>query len=210
VAKLHIVELNLAPAQYLAGWNPQAGKLFLPVLSEARGGDDVAARVGILGQHIRATVLGSVALVRRVGRPTLPPGVELALDAWSLPAARFLALAARGEPIEFRERGPRYVVTRALRARRDGGAEQAATTLNVSQGGCALAWAGLLPEPGDVLTVKVGDGLLAPTARTVVCWTAAGEPRQRALGLRLVGQGRAARAWRAMAEEAVRSGAPVI
>jgi hypothetical protein len=209
VAKLHSVELNLAPAQYLAGWNPQAGKLFLPALSDARGGDEVAARVGILGQGIRATVFGAVALVRRFGRPSLPTGVELVLDAMSLPAARFLALAARGEPIEFRERAPRYVVTRPLRVRRDRGEEQPATTLNVSQGGCALAWAGPFPDVGEVLAVKLGDGLLAPTARAVVCWTAPGPPQQRSVGLRLVGEGRAARAWRAMAEEAARSEAPV-
>ena len=207
MAKLHSVELNLAPAQYLAGWSPESGKLFLPVLSEARGGDEVAARVGILGQGIRATVFGAVALVRRVGRPSLPPGVELALDATSLPAARFLALAARGEPIEFREREPRYVVTRPLRVRGERGEERSATTLNVSQGGGALAWAGPLPGVGEVLAVKLGDGLLAPTARAVVCW-AAGAPPQGAVGLRLVGEGRAARAWRAMAEDAARSGGP--
>jgi len=207
VAKLHSIELNLAPAQYLAGWNPESGKLFLPALSDARSGDEVAARVGILGQGIRATVFGAVALVRRFGRPSLPPGVELVLDATSLPAARFLALAARGEPIEFREREPRHVATRPLRVRGERGEARSATTLNVSQGGCALAWAGPLPGVGEVLAVKLGDGLLAPTARAVVCW-AAGVPPQGAVGLRLVGEGRAARAWRAMAEDVARSGGP--
>lgn len=207
MGKLHSVELKLGPDHYLAGWKPDAGTLFLPVLSGARGGDEVAARIGILGHGIRATVFGAVALVRRVGRPSMPPGVELALDQMSLPAARFLALAARGQPIEFRERPPRWVAARALRFRREAAEPQEASTLNLSAGGCAVAWPGPLPAVGEVLRVKLGRGLLAPTARAVVCWTAPDEPSPRQIGLRLAGKGRAARAWRAMADEAARAGA---
>jgi len=70
------VALNLEPGQFLSGWRPEAGTLFLPTLSEARVGDDVAVRIGIFGQTIRATLLGSIGLVRRVGRPSLPPGAR--------------------------------------------------------------------------------------------------------------------------------------
>src|SRR5512141_2197229 len=94
--KLHSVALNLEGTQFLSGWRPEAGAIFVPALSEARVGDDVAVRLGILGQSIRATVFGTVAMVRRVGRPSLPPGIELLVDRASLPAARFLAMAARG------------------------------------------------------------------------------------------------------------------
>src|SRR5512137_1457768 len=109
---MHSAALNLEPAQYLSGWRAEAGSLFLPALSESRVGDQVAVRVGLYGQPIRATVFGKVAMVRRMGRPSIPPGIELYLDRASLPAARFLAMVARGEPVQFRERAPRYAVSR--------------------------------------------------------------------------------------------------
>src|SRR5512144_2159140 len=96
---LQSVAVNLEPGQFLSGWRAETKSLFLPVLSDSRVGDEVAVRIGIFGQAIRATVFGKVSLVRRVGRPSLPPGVELSLDRVSLPAARFLATAARGEAV---------------------------------------------------------------------------------------------------------------
>lgn len=204
--KLHSVALNLEPAQLLAGWRPEASTLFLPVLSEGRVGDEVAVRVGLFGQPIRATVFGAIALVRRVGRPTLPPGVELTLDPASLPAARFLAAAARGEKLSFRERAPRWLVTRTLTVGCEGG-EQEATTLNVSEGGCAFAWEGTLPQVGEVVTVKLGESMFAATARAVVCWNALGGAEPRAVGLRILPEGRAGKAWKALAAAAARSGA---
>ncbi len=62
-------------------------------------GDEVAVRVGIYGHAIRATLFGKIAMVRRMGRPALPPGVELHLEKNSLAAGGFLAAAARGEPV---------------------------------------------------------------------------------------------------------------
>jgi hypothetical protein len=205
--KLHSVALNLEPGQFLAGWRAEAGALFLPTLSEARVGDDVAVRVGIYGQTIRATVLGSIALVRRMGRPSLPPGVELALDKASLPAATFLAAAARGEKVTFRERAPRYVVARPVRVVRDG-LEVQTTALNLSEGGLAVSWTGPLPMVGEVLQLRLGRSFLAPSARAVVCWNSVGGDVPRSAGLRVVAGGRAARAWRRVAQEAARSGAP--
>jgi len=55
---VHSVSVNLEPSQFLSGWRPESGAIFLPVLSEARVGDEVAARIGVLGQTIRATVFG--------------------------------------------------------------------------------------------------------------------------------------------------------
>ena len=48
--KLHSLALNLEAAQYLAGWRPESGTLFVPALSEGRVHDDVAVRIGIFGQ----------------------------------------------------------------------------------------------------------------------------------------------------------------
>jgi hypothetical protein len=205
--KLHSLALNLEPGQFLAGWRPEAGTLFLPTLSEARVGDDVAVRIGIYGQTIRATVLGSIGLVRRVGRPSLPPGVELSLDKGSLPAANFLATAARGDKVTFRERAPRFVAERRIRLFRDG-LEVPASTLNISEGGCAVGWSGPLPMVGEVLALKLGTTFLAPRARAVVCWNSLGGEVARAAGLRVLADGRAARAWKGVALAAARSGAP--
>jgi len=200
------VFVNLEGGQFLGGWRPETGVLFLPALSESRVGEVVAVRVGIYGQAIRATLFGKVALVRRVGRPALPPGVELSLDKASLPAAGFLAAAARGEPVTFRERSPRYAVERRLSAGH-GHEQLETTTLNVSEGGCALRWAGPLPLVGDMVSFRMGDGLFAPTARAVVCWNQPGGAVERSVGLRVIGEGRAGKAWRALVVEAIQSGA---
>ncbi len=203
---MHSVFVNLDAAQYLAGWRPEAGSLFLPTLSESRVGAEVAVRVGIFGQTIRATLFGKVALVRRVGRPALPPGVELHLDKISIAAAGFLAMAARGEPVTFQERQPRWSHERPL-AVEHAGKSQAATTLNLSEGGCSVRWAGQLPLVGDVVRIKLGGGFFAPTARAIVCWNQPGGAVERSVGLRIVLAGRGGRAWRALVEKVAKSGA---
>ncbi len=203
---MHSVAVHLDPSQYLAGYRPEARTLFLPALSESRVGDAVAVRVAIHGQTIRATLFGKVSSVRRVGRPTLPPGIELHVDEMSVPAAGFLAMAARGEPVTFRERTPRFAVQHPVAAEH-GGAAVAVTTLNVSEGGCAVRWPGQLPLVGDVVSLRVGDGVFAPKVRAIVCWNQPGGPVERSVGLRIVSNGRGARAWKALVERVARTGA---
>jgi Tfp pilus assembly protein PilZ len=203
---VHSVSVNVDAAQYLAGYRPEAGALFLPALSDSRVGEHVAVRVGIYGQAIRATLFGKISLVRRVGRPALPPGVELHLDRQSVPAAGFLAMAARGEPVSFRERAPRFVHERRL-AIEHAGVLVEAVTVNVSEGGCAVRWPGQLPLVGDVVSIRLGDGVFAPSARGVVCWNQPGAPVERGMGLRVVPEGRGGRAWRTLVEKVERSGA---
>lgn len=198
--------MNVDAAQYLAGFRPEAGALFLPALSESRVGDEVAVRVGIYGQAIRATLFGKVSLVRRVGRPALPPGVELHLDRHSLAAAGFLAMAARGEPVSFKERVPRFAHERRLSVEH-GGAPLDVVTVNLSEGGCAVRWPAQLPLVGDVVTIRVGEGMFAPKARAIVCWNQPGGAVERTAGLRVVAEGRAGRAWRALVEKISRAGA---
>jgi len=202
------VFVNLEGSQFLGGWRPETGVLFLPALSESRVGEVVAVRVGIYGQAIRATLFGKVALVRRVGRPALPPGVELALDKASLPAAGFLASAARGDLVSFRERSPRYALERRLTVGY-GRDQLETTTLNASEGGCALRWAGPLPLVGDMVSFKLGAGLFAPTARAVVCWNQPGGAVERSVGLRVIAEGRAGKAWKALVVQAMETGARV-
>jgi len=201
------IALNLEPSQFLAGWRAESGSLFLPALSDARVGEEAAVRIGIYGQTIRATLFGKVALVRRVGRPSLPPGVELALDKASIPAARFLAMAARGESVSFRERAPRFAAERRIVLTTGTGRTVETHTINLSEGGCSVRWPGDLPQIGDVISLRFADGIFAPTARAVVCWNALGGSVERSVGVRIVPQGRGARAWKSLVGEVARSGA---
>lgn len=203
---MHSVAVNVDGAQYLAGYRPEAATLFLPALSESRVGDVVAVRVGIYGQAIRATLFGKVSLVRRVGRPALPPGAEIHLERNSRAAAGFLAMAARGEPVTFQERLPRFAHERPLPVEH-GGAWREVTTINVSEGGASVRWPGQLPLVGDVVSIRIGDGFFAKTALAIVCWNHPGGPVERSVGLKLVSEGRPARAWRALVQKVVKSGA---
>lgn len=203
---MHSVSVNIDAAQYLAGYRPEGGNLFLPTLSESRVGEHVAVRVGIYGQTIRATLFGKISHVRRVGRPALPPGVELHLDKHSVAAAGFLAMAARGEPVTFKERLPRWSHELKLAVEHAGTAVEA-VTINVSEGGCAVRWDGQLPLVGDLVSIRLGDGMFAPTAQAVVCWNQPGGAVDRSVGLRIVPGGRAARAWRSLVTKVSKSGA---
>lgn len=203
---MHSVSVVIEPAQYLASWREKAGAVFLPVLSDTRVGDEVAVRVGILGHAIRATLSGRVALVRRMGRPSLPPGIELQLERNSLAAAGFLAAAARGEPVPFQERAPRWVAELPLAIER-GGARIEVTSLNVSEGGCAVRWPGQLPLVGDELAIRLKDGFFPQVLRAVVCWNQPGSDRDRSVGLKILPDGRASRAWRKLVDSVARDGA---
>ncbi len=206
---MHSVSVNLDPKQLLAGWREKTGTLFLPALSETRVGDEVAVRVGIYGHAIRATLFGKVSLVRRVGRPALPPGIDLQLEKNSLAAVGFLAAAARGESITFQERAPRFASDRKLVVVR-GGAELEVTAINVSDGGCAVRWPGQLPLVGDELSLRLRDGFFGKSVRAVVCWNEPGADRERTVGLKVLLEGRGARAWRTVVEDVAKSGARVM
>lgn len=200
---MNTVALNMEPQQFLAGWRADAASLFLPALSESRVGEQVMARIGLFGQPVRATIYGKVAMVRRIGRPSLPPGVEIHLDQASVPAARYLAAVASGEPVNFRVRAPRFATERTvLVAVR--GAQVEARTLTLSEGGCSIAWPGDdPPTPGELLALRLANGFLAPTTDAVVCWTTPDSP-EKAIGLRIVAEGRGGRAWRSLVEETSR------
>ena len=203
---VHSVSVHLEPAQFLAAWREKTGAVFLPTLSETRVGDQVAVRVGIHGHPIRATLFGKVTLVRRVGRPALPPGVELQLEKNSLAAAGFLAAAARGEQVSFQERAPRYVLERTFVVERAGRAMEVAA-INVSQGGLAVRWPGPLPLVGDELVLKLREGFFARALEAIVCWNQPGAEGERTVGLKLRAEGRAGRAWLKLVDDVARSGA---
>jgi hypothetical protein len=152
------------------------------------------ARIGLFGQPVRATVFGKVAMVRRMGRPSLPPGVEIYLDPASVPAARYLALVASGEPVTFQVRAPRFAVERPVVVTSQRSRVEA-HTVTLSEGGCCIDW----PD-----AERLGSNFLAPSANAVVCWTSNGAPKK-LFGLRIVAEGRGGRAWRALVAEASRA-----
>jgi hypothetical protein len=206
---MNSIALNLEPRQFISGWRPEAGALFLPALSESRVGDRVVARIGLFGQPVRATVFGKVAMVRRIGRPSLPPGVEIYLDRASIPAARYLALVSSGEPVTFQVRAPRFALERPLlvTARHE---LVEARTVTLSEGGACIAWPdGTFPAPGDELALRLGGTFLAPSAEAVVCWSSNGSP-EKVLGVRILAEGRGGRAWRALVAEASQARVPIV
>jgi hypothetical protein len=204
---LRSVSYNLDPSQFLSGWREKAGRIFVPTLSDSRVGDEVAVRLGISGHAIRATLFGKVSLVRRVGRPALPPGVEIRLERHSIAAAGFLAMAARGEAVSFQEREPRWSVRRKLLARH-GGFEREVVTENVSESGCALLWPGEVPPVGDEVVLRLRPGPFAASVRAIVCWNQPGPGAETSVGARVVSGWRGGRAWRSLVAEVARSGAP--
>lgn len=206
---VHSVSVNFDAAQFIAAWREKSGTIFLPTLSETRVGDQVAVRVGIYGHAIRATLFGKVALMRRVGRPALPPGVELQLEKNSLAAAGFLAAAARGEPVSFQERAPRYVLDRTFVIERAGRPIEV-RTLNVSLGGLAVRWPGPLPLVGDDLVLRLKEGFFARSLEAIVCWNQPGADGDRTVGLKVRLDGGAGRAWRKLVEGVAKSGARTV
>ncbi len=166
----------------------------------------MVARIGLFGQPVRATIYGKVAMVRRIGRPSLPPGVEIHLDRASVPAARYLAAVASGEPVTFRVRAPRFAMERPVVVSFNGTRVEA-RTITLSEGGCSISWpAEDPPTPGELLALRFANGFLAPSAEAVVCWTGA-DPIDRAFGVRIVSEGRGGRAWRALVEKTARGSA---
>jgi formyl-CoA transferase/CoA:oxalate CoA-transferase len=103
-------------------------------------------------------------------------------------------------------RPPRYAVERPLSIEHRG-ASSAATTLNVSRGGCALRWVGALPDVGEEVTIEVGFEPHVARARAVVRWCLPRGLSDRTVGLRVLGDSPEAMAWHDLVADVVQSGA---
>jgi hypothetical protein len=196
--------VELKPDEYLSGWDPLTSRLFLSALSGAPLGLRLAIRVTIQGTGIGATVVGPVIAVRHASRAGLPPGGYLALPGRAAGAATYLAKVARGMPVDFNERDPRFAVAWGVTLAGQPG-PLAAFTQNVSAEGCALAWRGTPVEAGSRVTLR-RHRLLAPPLSARVCWSAI-EGGIATAGLHLEDAGRGARDWRAALAREVRQGA---
>ena len=196
--------------EFLAGWDPAASRLFVSAaaLLEARAGTTAAVRITIRRTGIAATVVGTVRAVRRAGSRALPAGVSLGLDARAAGAARYLAQVAQGRPVDFNDREPRYVVERPVVIAPAQARAFPSVTVNVSESGCCVRWAGPAPRVGDAVRVRAGRFPFASVAGATVCWAATAGELGPAAGLRLAPVGRAARRWHSLVERAAAAGLP--
>jgi hypothetical protein len=201
--------VELRAEDYLRNWDEEASRLFVSARLEARAGARAAIRIGIHGTGIASTVMGTIVAVRRAGSRTLPPGIALALDEHGRSAARYLALVARGRPVDWNEREPRYAFERRVTIAPPWTDPFDSTTVNVSDSGCCVRWPGRVPAVGEMLRLRPG-AFLAAFAGATVCWAATSGAWGDAAGLRVQAIGRAARAWHAIVEHAARSGAPLV
>jgi crotonobetainyl-CoA:carnitine CoA-transferase CaiB-like acyl-CoA transferase len=126
---------------------------------------------------------------------------------WHRPAphAGAPARGPRVEPAATLRRPPRYAAELALRVALDG-TTVSGTTLNVSEGGCAVRVNGLFPLVGDELRLDV-RGSIGAVTRAVVCWSHPGPGAERTVGLRVADDWRSVQGWRALVLDVVRSGA---
>lgn len=196
--------LQLWPEEFLSGWEPEASRLFLPALSALELGTQVMLRISIRGTGIGATVSGPVIAVRRAQGASLTPGAYLSLRGRAAGAGRYLERVARGLPVEFNERDPRFAVSWDVTLAGEWG-RYPATTENVSSEGCALTWRGPAVEVGLRVMVE-RPGFLAPRVLARVCWSSISGPVSSA-GLRLEPAGRAGRRWQSALVREVKRGA---
>jgi len=197
------IAVRLSGRDWLAAWKADVGRMRVRAARPPRLRERVAVRVQLADPSpVSATLLGTVAsLHRHDGHHH----VDVVPDAESLNAIGMLCAAARGEPVRFLERHLRYLVKLPVMVSCDG-AETYATTVSLSQGGCALRWAGALPRIGTTMRLRMGAGPGAAELRGVVCWRSSGGSSPIA-GVRFVVSG-VPLAVRNLLAEAERAGAP--
>ncbi|HEY6104525.1 MAG TPA: PilZ domain-containing protein [Anaeromyxobacteraceae bacterium] len=193
-------DVRLEPSEYLAAWKPDAKRLTVKTPSAPRLREKVAVRIQLTTPSVRATVVGTVvSLSRQDARHC----VELTVEAESLDAVRMLLAAAKGEPVTFRERPPRYLAKLPVLTSR-GGTSIYLTSVSVSTGGCSLRWPGSMPTLGEAVNLRF-RGSRSVDMRGVVCWR---KPANKTVGLRFVERPAAGDAWQALLQEVNKSGTP--
>jgi crotonobetainyl-CoA:carnitine CoA-transferase CaiB-like acyl-CoA transferase len=101
-------------------------------------------------------------------------------------------------------RPPRYAAEVALRIAFEG-AFASASTINVSEGGCAVRVNGLRPRVGDEVTLVTTGPRVGVVASAVVRWSQPGAGTERRVGLRVHSDWHDDPTWRALVAEVVRS-----
>lgn len=193
-------DVRLESSELLGAWKAEASRLTVQTATAPRLKDRVAIRVQLAKPSVRATVVGTVVSFHR---QDAQHRIELAVEAESLDAARMLLAAAKGEPVSYRERAPRYMAKLPVLTAR-GGASFYVTTLSISSSGCSLRWPGPLPTVGEAVNLRFA-GSRPIDMRGVVRWR---KPAGSTVGLRFVDGLAGAEAWKLLLEDVKRSGAP--
>lgn len=196
---------RLEPADMLSAWEPRTQRLRLPGPLPRRPGNRAELRIEIAGAQLLARVAGTVTAVHH-GEDEGQDGFELAPDAESLRAVGMLLSAAKGEPMKFARRPPRYVVRLPATVSFPDARKVLATTESVSEGGCGLSWSGRPPEVGQALRVRLEGGPRPAENLGTVCWSSVA-PNAALTGVQFVGT-HAPQAWLALVATLARGGAP--
>jgi PilZ domain len=195
------INAHLQPNELLASWRSQTGRLYLSATEVPSLRERVAVRIRLGGRAHTATIQGEVCSVLR-GRAL--HRIEVAPDFQSLKAMQLLLAVARGEPVRYQDRAPRFLVRLPVVVASDTWAFLM-STLSISETGCGLAWAGPQPEVGQSIRVRLLAGSRSTEVEGVVRWTS--KPARNA-GVSVM-LGRSARfTWGGLLAEAERLGAP--
>ena len=202
-AGVTIVNVPLSPDEFVAAWRPESRRLLLPMHAPPKLQQRVAARVTLLGSGLAATITGRVVSASRQGAIHR---VELVPDDARVAAVERLVAVARGEPVRYQQRVPRFLATMPVVVYGPAG-PTFMTTFSVSENGCGVAWSGPVPVPqvGAPIDVRLGAGTKAAAFRSVVCWTALAG-RSASVGMRFLAGAKVA--WNMMLGDVKRSGAP--
>jgi hypothetical protein len=196
------VDIRLRPDELIGAWRPDSRRLLLNTREPLRLQQRVAARITAVGLGVAATITGRVVSASRHGDLHR---IELVPDEMRLRAVERLLSVARGEPVEYQARAPRFLASMPAVVHGPGGPTYM-TTFSVSERGCGLAWTGPVPAVGLLMDVRIGAGNGAATFRSVVCWTAQ-SGRNATVGVRFVAG--AMNAWASLLTDARLSGAPL-
>lgn len=196
------VDADLRPHELAAAWRPERGRLVLDVDRPLKLQQRVVSRLTLVGLGVAGTITGRVASSSRHGEGHR---VELVPDELRVPALQKLAAIARGEPVEYQNREPRFLASLPAVVNGPGG-QTYRTTFSISAKGCGLAWSGPVPAVGEPLQVRLGAGSRAASFRGVVCWTAQAG-RVPTVGVRFLEGPRGV--WASMLTDVEGSGAPL-
>ena len=202
-AGVAIVDVPLRPDEFVAAWRPESRRLLLPMPVAPRLQQRLAARLTLLGAGVAATITGRVVSASRNGSGHR---VEFAPDETRVAAVERLAAVARGAPVRYQPRAPRFLATMPVVVYGSAG-PTFMNTFSVSENGLGVSWSGPVPVPvvGAPIDVRIGAGAKAAAFRSVVCWTAQ-VGRSASVGVRFVAGTKAA--WSLMLGDVKRSGAP--
>ncbi len=196
-----VIDFPLRPDELIAAWRSESRRLALTLRAPLPIRQRVQARISAVGLGVAATITGRVSSARRD-----PCGfrVELEPDVTRVLALERLVAVAKGAPVAYHPRAPRYLAAVPAVVQGLGGPTYM-TTFAVSDNGCGLAWSGPIPPVGVPMEIRLGAGREVASFCAEVRWTAPSRSSP-TVGVHFAAGERAA--WARMLEALKRAGAP--